>query len=852
MRCLLRLSLVLILTVYPSLGWSSTSVRELPNGLKTIIFQDRTSPLISLQLWVSVGSTSEEDDEAGFAHFLEHLAFRSKDIAKRIEQLGGDINAYTSLEKTVYHLTIAREHLEEGLKVLADIFYATEFTEESFLVEKEVILEEMKRSYDSPQREIYKTFFEIALKDHPARRPVIGYEETIKQATTEKLYNFYNRFYVPENSFIVAVGDIKISEFIHLAQKLFSKEKTFQRHFKKHFTETFSAETKFFIKEKDISSCYLMVGFPTPGISSKEVPVIDVLSYIYGESSTSVLNDELKEKKELVNYIYSHQLSLKELGFFIIQSNFPCKNSSQVIEELSRILFEKPLNIEETSLKKVLKNYEANYYFSREKYSDIARDMGSSYLYFKDPDYSKKYIDLIRNVSKKELLNVKDQLIKPEKMTLVLLVPHTIDKTNLYENISSTLKSLKKQEEQNITTTILKNGIKIVAQKRTGQPTFAINLAALAGQRVEEIPGLSYLVASTFLRGTKNKSYKKIIEEIEMMGGSLNAYSTKNITGVSGVFLQEDFEKAITLITEILKEYNPKKEEIDKVKRLISEEIKRKKEKPTSMLKDIYFSNIYYGTSFANPTEGDQESLSNINQTDLIKAFYKIFSPQNLHIGISGHIPDNYLEILKKFFESIPTENTPVLKNIYPNPLRNEVYEISQFNQTHLLIGFIIPPLNSPLRANFHILTNILSNQSGRLFVNLRDKKGLAYSLGAFIFEFPEASLLNLYIATSPEKTETAKKELLKELKNIIREGITEEELTKAKNQIIFNMAENLQKNSNVVTTYLQNYIFFNNPLNHIKFQEEIKKVELKNLIEPIKEFLNPDKAIFVVLKGKS
>ncbi len=851
MRAFYRTLIVFFLILYPELCKSALNVKEFRNGLNAVIFEDRTSPVISLQLWISAGSTSETDDEAGYAHFLEHLTFRSKDIARRIEILGGDINAYTSLEKTVYHLTIPKEHLEEGLKVLADIFYSTEFTEESFNAEKDVILEEMKRGYDSPERVLYKTFFESAIKDHPARRPVIGYEENIKQATPVKLYDFYNKFYIPEKSFIVAAGDLeshKVTEFI---ENIFSRNKK-SDSLKKDITRTdISFQPGIFIKEKDIKSCYIMVGFPTPNIYSKDVPVIDVLSYLYGESSTSLLNEELKEKKQLVSYIYSYQFSLTDLGFFIIQANFPCKNTEQVVEEIGKALFTSSFTVEESSLKKVLKNYEANYYFSREKYNDIARDMGSSFLYFKDPNYSRKYIELIRSVSRKDLLRARERFIKPEKMTLVVLTPERSDKNLLIDNLNRIVDSYKSQE-RTFSQITLKNGLKIVVQKRTGQPTFAFNLAGLAGQRLEEKAGLSYLTASSFLRGTKNRSYKNIIEEIELIGGSINAYSTKNMTGVSGQFLKEDFERAISLLSEILREFNPKKEEVDKVKRLILEEIKRKKERPTSLLRDIYFSNIFNGTNFANPTEGTEETINSIDQEELTKAFYNIFSPDRLFMTISGDLPDGYEEILKKHLETIPTRQTTAVRNIQPRALKKELIESSQFNQSHILVGFIIPSVYSPLRANFHILSNILSNQSGRLFVNLRDKKGLAYSLGAFIFEFPEFSLLNLYIGTSPEKTETARKGLIEELENLVREGVGEEEILKAKNQIIFSFAESLQKNSDVASTYVQNYILFNNPLHYTKFQEEIKKINSKNLIEPLKDYLKPEKAIIVILQGKS
>lgn len=852
-RILLSLLLIFII---PNISNSSVYQKTLANGFNTIIMEEHSSPLVSLQLWVGAGSTFEEDDEAGFAHFLEHLTFRSKDIAKRIEDLGGDINAYTTLDRTVYYLSLPKEHYEEGLKVLRDIFYSTEFSDESFNTEREVILEEMKRSYDTPQKEIYKTFFEKALKTHPARRPVIGYEETIKNAKKSKVFDFYKRFYIPEYSFLVVVGDIKKEEIEKKIENLFNKNKGAIRLPKEGIKEEDKKDGTVFIRKKNIKSCYLMAGFPTPNIYSQDVPTIDVLSYIYGESATSILSEELKEKKELVNYIYTYQISLKDLGFFIVQANFPCKNAEGVVEELTKNLFQKELQIDNNSLSKVLKNYETNYFFSREKYEELARDIGTSFFYYKDPDYSKKYIELIKTVSKDRLLKVKNEYIVPEKLTLVMLTPESIDEKSLIKNVDAIIKnnSFTKKEPLSTEMITLNNGIKISISRKHGSPTFAFNIGSFSGSRLEKEgeAGLSYVVSSSLLRGTKSKSYKDILDEIELMGGSISGYSTKNMTGLSGKFLKDDFERVFVLISDILSNFNPSKEEIEKVKKLVIEEIKRKRERPTTVLKDLYFATLFNNTNFAYPIEGTEETVNKFTEDNIKKMFFNIFAPERLYISISGDIPDNYLKIIKKYLEPIPSNKISSVKAIYPSFSGKELSEKTDFNQSHILIGFIIPGINSPLRANFHILSNILSNQSGRLFVNLRDKKGLAYTLGAFLFEFPEASLFNLYIGTSPEKVQIAKRGLFEEIKNLILEGVDEEELSKAKNQILFGYAEALQKNSDIASTLLQNHILFNDPLHFKSFQEEIKRLNKRELIDNIKEFFLEDKAVVVILDGKS
>lgn len=855
MRAFSRFLVFLLIIFIPNLSLSQSYSTKNINGITVLSFDDKLSPIVSMQLWVGTGSVNEKEDEAGFAHFLEHLTFRSKDIAKRIEDLGGDINAYTTLDRTVYYLTLPKDYYEEGLKVLSDIFYSTEFTEQSFDTEKDVILEEMKRSYDDPQREIYKTFFEKTLKNHPAKRPVIGYEDTIKNAEKNAIISFYKNFYTNDNSFLVIVGDLTTQEELEKNILKYFKHKKFSGHTTTKTTkEEVRVNTGLHIKKKNIKSCYLMAGFLTPDIYSEDVPAIDVLSYIYGESPNSILSEELKEKKQLVNYIYSYQLSMKDAGFFIIQANFSCKNIEPVTEELTKKLFSEELKIDSKNLKNVLRNYETNYLFSREKYDEIARDFGYSFFYFKDPDYSKKYIELIKKVSIEDIRNVKKKYISPQKISLILLLPEEINEDEITNKINNYIIKTDSNRSNKAEEVIkLSNGINVSLYRKRGTNFFSINIASLAGMRLEEhnLAGLSYFVSSSILRGTKNKKYKEILQEIESMGGSLSGYSTKNVTGITGKFLTEDFEKSLALISDLLANFNPPKDEIEKVKKLTLEEIKRKKEKPTSVLRDLYFSEVFKGTTFALPTEGTEETITKFDENNVKEMFFNIFSPEKLYISLAGDIPDNYLEILRRYFESLPIYKKSKPKTIYPIKEIKSVIEKSKFNQSHIMLGFKIPGINSSLRANFHLLSQILSNQSGRLFVNLRDKKGLAYSVGSFIFEFPEASFFNLYIGTSPEKVETAKIGLINEIKDLFFSGITDDEIKKAKNQIIFNYSELMQKSSDISSTLVQNHIFFDNPFHFKNFIDEIKQIDANNFINQIKDYFKDENAFFIVLNGK-
>lgn len=850
-RLIFYFSLITILII-PAKGFSSKlEVKKLSNGFTVLLDKNNQVPLIVMQLWVGHGSIDEKDDEAGLAHFLEHLTFRSKDIAKRIEELGGDINAYTTFDRTVYYLTLSKDYYEEGVKVLYDIFKEASFEDKSFNEEKKVVIEEMKRGYDNPQRMLYYKFFETALKNHPARRPVIGYEKTIENTDREKVYQFYKRFYDPKSSFLVISGDFDEHEILKIVERVFGKTSTkddFTRPLFKLEEAKDAPEISF--KTMDINSCYIMLGVPTPGIGDPQIPAIDVMSYILGESPTSILNLKLKEQLQLVNYIYSYQMSLKDLGFFVVQANMSCNNVEKATHEIINILFKKRITIKEDELKKVLKNYESNYFFSREKLSDRAGDIGHSYFYFNEPDYSKKYIELIRNVKIEDIINVQERFLNLKNMTYTIVMPET-DKKKI-EDISRVINKFVTPIESFRTFT-LPNGIQVLLNYRPQNPTFGISILSFAGTRIEDFntSGLSNFTISNILRGTKNYTYQSILNKLEMMGGSLSGVSTKNISGIKGKFLSRDFDEALMLVADILSNFNPPHEEVEKVRKLIIADIKKKQENPNRVIRDLYLNNMFGNVPPGLPTEGTEDTVSKFTLEDVKAHFRRIFNPQNLVIAFSGDLPFDSDTKIKDVFSSIVGEKGGYCNIIKVNPIKEKVLENSEFNQSHIMIGFPVPGMSSEENIYFRILATVLSNQSGRLFTNLRDKEGLAYSLGAFLYEFPENSLFTLYMGTSPEKTDRALKGLLDELEKVIVKGIDDEELLKAKRQIITDIIQSMQENLEFATLLSQNMLIYGDPFYHREIEKKIKNITKEEVLGKAKKYINIDRSVKVILQGK-
>src|SRR4029453_2600567 len=178
-------------------------VHTLSNGLQVVLMEDHSAPVVALQTWVRYGSADEDRDVAGIAHVFEHMLFKGTErfphgeIAALIEGAGGTVNAWTSYDETVYHVTIASRFWETGFDVLSDAILHSLFTPTDLDHEKEVVYEEFRRVRGNPDREIGERLFELTFTPHPSRPPVIGFEETFTHITSEDMRRVFRTWYVP-------------------------------------------------------------------------------------------------------------------------------------------------------------------------------------------------------------------------------------------------------------------------------------------------------------------------------------------------------------------------------------------------------------------------------------------------------------------------------------------------------------------------------------------------------------------------------------------------------------------------------------------------------------------------------
>ena len=184
--------------------------QKLENGLTLLLRETHRVPVANVQVWAGVGSADERPDEAGLAHFHEHMLFKGTpsrgvgEVAAEVEGAGGRINAFTTYDVTCYHATLPAEHLATGIDVLSDAVLHSAFDPEEIQREIEVVIEEIRRSDDSPSSVVGNEAFAGAFREHPYRFPILGSRESVASFDQERIRAFYESWYTPDN--LVVVG----------------------------------------------------------------------------------------------------------------------------------------------------------------------------------------------------------------------------------------------------------------------------------------------------------------------------------------------------------------------------------------------------------------------------------------------------------------------------------------------------------------------------------------------------------------------------------------------------------------------------------------------------------------------
>jgi zinc protease len=820
--CLLITFLILLIMPFGSFARElipGLNKFRLSNGLTAIVKESHRAPVIAVQVWVQAGSVYETEKERGITHLIEHMIFKGTkkrgpgEVAKEIESVGGSINAYTSLDYTVYHCVVPKQFLNNALDILSDAIFHSSFDPEELEREKKVVLEEIRMRNDRPETRLSSLLMETTYKAHPYGLPVIGYPETVKSFGRKDILTYMERRYRPSQIAVVVVGDVETSRAMAGIQDTFgSVTKKGPQEFT-YPSEPQQDAPRIAMEAMEIQEGYLTIALSgLPNFNDPDVPALDVLAALLGKGESSRLTLSLRNRLQLVHKIDAAAFTPAGPGIFEITTSLDPEKAQEALPQIFYEIFRlENEGILEEELERAKVQVETDFVYSQETMEGEARKLGIFETLSKDPHAEKLYLEKVREVTAQDVQLVAGQIFKQKNISVAMVMPEDRLPELTSQELAVMIKEaelLAKGIESDSGTLIhpvkrfsLSNGLMILVQETPEVPTVSVALVFPGGVRYEseKTNGLFNVLAKAWTKGTEAHSAQGIAELIEGMGGSITGFSGQNTLGLQGRFLSQNLYKGLALFTEILLTPTFPSEEIKKIRPLILAQLKRQDDYLPGVavreFRRLLFSPHPYGM---NPL-GKASVIKAISSKNLLETYRYFVIPDRGVLSIVGDIrAEEIISSIETMLGAWSVESEISLPAPpEPDPLiAPRILTLKrEKQQVHIVLGFPGTTFNNPDRYALETLNAVLSGQGGRLFIDLRDKESLAYSVTSFLGLGLDYGSFAFYIACAPEKKDRALKGLWREIYSVTRDRVTDDELERAKKWLVGTHEIGLQTN---------------------------------------------------------
>lgn len=370
-------------TLLKSPPLNAPTIKKLPNGL-TIVAEQMPVEAVNLNVWINVGSAVEANEINGMAHYLEHMVFKgtkrlqSGEFERLIEQRGAVMNAATSHDYTHYYITSAPQDFAELAPLQLEVVLNARIPDDAFERERSVILEEIRRSNDSPQRRTFRRAIETTFEQLPYRRQVLGPASVIEHLQAQQMRDFHQKWYQPKSITAVAVGNLPVEELIEIVVDGFNKAGATSEAASEQVPLSFAPEPAFTeivrhdYVDETLQQARLVMVWRVPGMMQlQETYGLDVLAVILGQGRMSRLVRDLREERQLVTHIGVSNMTQRLQGVFYISAQLPTENLAVVEQAIAEHIrkFQTEL-VADTDIERIRTQVANRFIFGNEKPSD--------------------------------------------------------------------------------------------------------------------------------------------------------------------------------------------------------------------------------------------------------------------------------------------------------------------------------------------------------------------------------------------------------------------------------------------------------------------------------------------------
>ncbi len=776
---------------------------RLDSGLRVAVQPLPDAAVSSAHLWFDAGAADERSAQAGAAHFVEHLLFKgtpSRGIgmaAAEVEGLGGDLNAWTSWDETVIHATCAGDAVAGALDVIIDMARASLFDADELERERQVVLEEM-RGYDAdPDTLVVNQVQARIFGDHPYGRPVIGHMKTVREVSREALRDFWRSHYHPGRAVLAVAGPVELREVAQLAERLTDGWPVART--RSSLRSPRGLPPGEVLLREDFGSILVQLAWPGLPVGHPDEAAVDVLAFAMGEGVSARLPVLLDLEHGVASHVWADHQPL--LGGGLLGLGFMCGDTAEAIRltlrEVSRVARYGLLPLE---VARAREGIEADLWFGAETAHGVASELAWSVARTGRLDAQQRYLDAIRQVTAQDVHRVAARWMSPDQAHVVVLDRSWRDAGRLGQvrkasEAPDRARPLRAASAGS-TPTWQVGPLRIAVHARPS-PVAAVRILARGGQLREtgRTAGLAEAWARTVTRAAGPYDPRALAALADQLSLRIDAEAGRATQGLGATFPAEHLDQVLDLLGHVLADPHFAEDDWNQIHQTMVEDLGAVDDDADTVAVEALWRGLWPSHPFRLPALGTQASLGNLTAHRLRSFHRAAMAASGLVVGVAGGVDaDAVLRGVERWAEDLPADAAALPPTPPGEPQTSARVRRAGAAQATVLLGTRGVAANDPDRLALAVAASLLDSQAGRLFLALRERAGLAYSVWATSEVNAVGGVFSVGLATDPAQVGTAARGLRREVLRLAEQSPSHEELARTRRMLLGQAAARAQR----------------------------------------------------------
>lgn len=815
--------------------------RILPTGQHVYVVEKHDQPIVTVDTWVATGSVNETQQTSGLSHFLEHLLFKGTPtrptgaIERWLDSKGAVYNAATSKDFTHYYVTIASPFYKEALALQADMLLRSTVPPDELERERLVVVEEINRSENLPMHRLFDTLTETLFAGHPYAQSTLGPRQVIRTVPRDTIVDYWKSRYQPHQLHTVVVGDVQTEEAVAAVARAFQPNSTSASDTKRHLPSGRKNKSKTsssspmaldaianapfpsgpqvkVLTDPAIRQGYGIIALPAPAAPNWQDSIaLDAAFDVLGGGPASRLVQLLRNEKKLVTSVSAGNMTQRYGGVLYILFQAPPEHFPEITrlvrQELARL---KQAGVTETELSRVKQSTTKTFLFENEQTDNVAMAVGYNVALGQLTDYT-LYLNRLTALQSETVQQTAQSWVDLNRLAVIALVPQQASdalKTALHTEVSrpvgGTETGVTQPSPPSATARVqsqrLANGVLWIQNPLPSAQTVSLHLFAPGGLRCEDKPGTALMMARLLGNQTRYRNEAELNRWLEANGIALSVAADEDAWVLTAQATAADAGELLGIVDEVLANPVWDVTMFEREKRLLAQALQAQLDEPVASAMDTAKAALFTEHPYGHTATRILEALPSLTLADVQQYFAQTFRPFQLVAVSSGPLEGASVQAVLATLSSAPDgalqqrqssrgQDVTCVTHTHYKPLKQgQVLPVRKPGQsaTWLVRAWPAPPYAHADTPALKVLSTVLGGgMSSRLFVELREKQGLAYSVGSSFPATRQSGGFYLFIGTDPANEAKVQAEFDAQVQTLQTTLLSAQALQAAKDQII-------------------------------------------------------------------